>query len=967
MGTTLSHTLRRRTPRPAVVLAFWNMSERPELRRSLIGRADESASLARPVNDACEGRPSLVLIEGPSGIGKTALVEEVLATCADRRPLRVVRVEGVSWESALALGVARQLARACGADLGIPEMARGDAPVLDAAQRLHQLWVEEQHREPLAVIVDDAHWADVESLQAIRSAVRLMSTERVIVLLVAKDDPYGLYEPTPARTLDFLSSCGRNAVHLGPLGPDGLRELAHEASGVTLTLPSARHLCRHTGGNPRHVTDLLRELPRETWHEWHPVLPAPYRLAAAVRHRLAGCGETTRALVEACSVLGDDAPVAEAALLAGIDEPLPAADEARAAGLLTAVVDTGRTALSFPHPLIRAAVLTGIGLARRGELHHRAAEIAEGAGRRLMHSVAATLTADATLADQLDQYAAERATVGEWAAVADVLVTASRLSPGRAKAQERLLRAVDAMIGAGDIPQAAVFSEELESFPAGTLRDVVLAYLAIMRGRPSEAETYLAQAWERCSPDRDPELMAKICQRRVLHALGRWDAPAIVGWARQALEIAAPTDPSAVESEAVLGLGLAAMGRPEEAAAVYEAAAAKIPGGAQPQRFQLGRGWADLALDSPEAARRRLESAVPTGYRMGSTRISLWAQGWLARTQFALGAWAEAIETVDRAAARLAEVRIELVRPLVHWTGAQIHALRGEWDAADLHLKQASSGMLHYEVMLVPACLARAQVSEARADYERVLEALSPVVHLASREGIDEPGFWPWQDVYANALVMTNRVDEADAFLAPYEELAARRGHHSTMARLGLARGRITAARGDIETARNDFETALAHLEQLPLPYDRARVNFAYGQTLRRAGKRRDADTVLKNAKDIYVTLGAQTYVERCDRELQAGGLNTTRSSAALNRLTPQEQAVATLVADGASNRQVAQELFISVKTVQYHLTHIYAKLGVRTRSELAACFRDFLNPDVTADDPGPPTVSRLTADDVGN
>ncbi|MFF7601926.1 helix-turn-helix transcriptional regulator [Streptomyces mirabilis] len=925
------------------------MSGHPEQRRSLIGRADAVAALARPLDAACSGRPSMVLVEGPSGSGKTFLVEQVLQTRADQQPLRVLRGAGVSWESGVALGVAQQLARTSGAELGLRSPAEITSPasspqaVLETAQQLHQLWAagQEADADALVVVIDNAHWADAESLRAIRSAVRRMSTEKVLVVLIARRDPHELYETPPMRTAEFLDGCRDNAVRLAPLEPDEVKALAFEASGITLSLPTARHLCRHTLGNPLHITDLVRELPRETWQDWQPVLPAPALYASAVRHRLTGCGDAARALVEACSVLQDDASVDEAGRLAGLDDPLPAADQATAAGLLTATVDTGRVSLSFPHPLVRAAVLTGIGLTGRGKLHRRAAQITEDRGQQLMHRVAATTTADAELAEELDQFAAERALAGEWSAVADALVRASRLSPARTRRQDRLLRAVDAMIGAGDIPQATLFAAELESFPTGTLRDVVLGYLAIMRGRASEADAYLTQAWARCDPEHRPDLTAKICQRRVLHALGRWDAPHLVAWARRAVDLVAPTDPSAIESEAVVGIGLAAMGHGDEATAMYEAAAARLPAGAQSQRFQLGRGWVDLALDAPEAARREFEDAVPTGYRMGSTRISLWAQGWLARTQFTLGAWQEAIETVDRAAARLAEVRIELVRPIVHWTGAQIHALRGNWEAADHHLNEASADMHHYEVMLVPACLARAQVAEAHGDYERVVEALAPVVNLPSRHGIDEPGFWPWQDIYANALVMTNHVDEADAFLTPHEALAARRGHHSTMARLGYARGRITGARGDIETARKEFEQALAHLEHLPLPYGRARVNFAYGQTLRRAGKRREADTALKNARDSFITLGARTYVERCERELQAGGLNISRSTAPLRRLTPQEQAVARLVAAGASNQQTALELFISTKTVQYHLTHIYSKLGIRSRSELAARFRE--------------------------
>ncbi|MET7701464.1 AAA family ATPase [Streptomyces sp. NPDC005485] len=927
------------------------MDDHPELQRRLIGRVGEIAALTRSVDAACSGTCALVLIEGPAGIGKSTLVEHVLQqqhADTGRTGARVLRVAGVSWETELPLGIAEQLVRALGADPDQPDPAAPHA-VLDTGRLLARQWTARQEREPVIVVIEDAHWADVESLRAIHSAVRRMPDKRVLVVLVARDEPYELYEaktapqgPPPAvlRTREFLDGCAGDAVRPGPLTPQDIRTLARQDHSLALNLPAARHLCRHTRGNPRHLTQLLRELPAETWQEWRPELPAPARYAAAVRHRLSQCSEQARQLVEACAVLGDDAMLAEAVELARVNDALSTADEARAAGLLTATLDPGRAQLAFTHPLIRAAVLTGIDLTRRAALHRRAAEITEDRGRRLTHRVAAITTADETLADELDRYAAERASAGEWSAVADTLVRAGRLSTSRATREDRLLRAVDAMIGAGDVPQATAFAAELESFPATTLRDVVLGYLAIMRGRPAEAEVFLTEAEERCDPASHRDLMAMICQRRVLHALGRWDGRDLVSWARRAIELADPDDPSAIESEAVLGLGLAAMGRPDEALAAYEAAADKLVGGAQPQRFQLGRGWVDLALDAPEAARRGLEAAVPTGYHMGSTRISLWAQGWLARTQFALGAWQDALETVQRAAARLADVRIELVRPMVHWTGAQIHALRGDWEAADHHVGEAGADLHHYEIMLVPSCLARAQVAEARGDYDRVVEALTPVVQLPERRSIDEPGFWPWPDVYANALVMTGRLDEADAFLTPHEERAARRGHRSAMARIGLARGRLVAARGDIDTAREQFEQALQHLEHLPLPYDRARINFVYGQTLRRAGKRREADAVLQNARDAYATLGARTYVERCERELQAGGLHAVRLTAGMAQLTPQEQAVARLVASGATNQQTALELFISVKTVQYHLTHVYSKLGIRSRSELAARFR---------------------------
>ncbi|MFB7090317.1 AAA family ATPase [Streptomyces sp. NPDC056296] len=927
------------------------MTDSPTPRRDLAGRGGEAAALTRALHAADSGHPAMLLVVGEAGIGKTALVGHVVATACAQVSRSVRRVAGVAWESALPFGVAAQLLRT--GDLA-PSRLSGPAPaqaVLDTGRRLHEQWTALQREHTLVVVVEDAHWADVDSLRAMRSAVRRMTDEKILVLLIARKQPEDVpgtsLVPAPVlRTLEFLDALHDDAVRPGPLGPDEVRALARETCGLTLDLPTARRLARHTRGNPRHILALLHELPDRTWHEWCPDLPAPARYTAAVRHWLEECEPTVRLLAEACSVLGAQALLDQAAALADLDDPMPALDVARESGLLVVTVDPGHLRLSFVHPLVRAAVLTGMSLARRATLHRRAAALSGDTGRRLDHRSEAAATVDADLAEELDQYAAGRAAAGEWSTVADVLVRASRLSPQRAAREDRLLRAVDAMIGAGDVPQAAAFAAELESLPPGTLRDVVLGYLAIMRGRPAEAETHLNQAEEQAGTQPRPDLTARICQRRVLHALGRWDGPQLVTWARRAVELADPSDPSVVESKAILGLGLAAMGRPQEAVEAYAAAESELPQGAQPQRFQLGRGWVDLAQDAPEAARRRLETAVPTGYRMGSTRISLWAQGWLARTQFALGAWTEAIETVQHAAARLDDVRIELVRPLIHWTGAQIHALRGDWETAEEHCRQAAAAINHYEVMLVPACLARAQVNEARGDYRGVIEALTPILELPTRASIDEPGFWPWADVYANALVMTGDLEEADTFLAPHEELALRRNHRSTRARLGLARGRLSAARGDIEAARQSFEISLAHLHQLPLPYDRARVNFAYGQSLRRAGKRRDADAVLRNARDAYHALGARTYVDRCDREVKAGGLLAGRAApSAAAQLTPQEQAVAQLVASGATNSQTAAELYISVKTVQYHLTRLYAKLGVRSRTELAAHFRETAPP----------------------
>lgn len=150
-------------------------------------------------------------------------------------------------------------------------------------------------------------------------------------------------------------------------------------------------------------------------------------------------------------------------------------------------------------------------------------------------------------------------------------------------------------------------------------------------------------------------------------------------------------------------------------------------------------------------------------------------------------------------------------------------------------------------------------------------------------------------------------------------------------------RGRIVAATDGIDAARDVFESALRAVEELPLPYERARIGFAYGQVLRRAGKRRDADTVMRSAREVFAILGATVLVRRCDRELKATGVNATRTRDPFSELTERERAVARLVTQGHSNRQAAEELFLPVKTIQYHLTRVYAKLRIRSRTELVA------------------------------
>ncbi|MDI9913964.1 LuxR C-terminal-related transcriptional regulator [Rhodococcus sp. IEGM 1379] len=884
----------------------------------LVGRERELAALGRALSTAQAGSPTLVLIEGDAGSGKSTLVNRFIDMAAHHT---LLHARGLEWESQTPFGVAQQL-------LERPVSIAAPVPVAN---------------EILAssdgltfVVVDDAHHSDVESLQAITSALHRGRDTPLLIILVAEESPRLSMEVSHILELHWAQR-----LHIRPLDASEIVEIAQVRNGIDLGSGAARQLQEFTAGNTLDVVSLLDELPPSQWSHWHRTLPLPRHRAASIAHDLAACSDEARTLVEAAAVLGNNTTLSHLSLLAEVRDIVEALDSAFASGLLTIHEQRGSTEVSFRGPMIAAAVSATLGPARLHQLHLRAADIAWGDGERLFHLAAASTTHDERLASDLVTYAALRAAEGAWSEVADALVTASSLTTDQSKHEDRLLRGVDALTGSGDIPRAMVFAPEIESITRNPLRDAVLGYLSIHRGRPTEAADLLTRAWSSCRADLEPATSALIAQRMVLHSLATLDGTALVEWVDRAVELVGPTDPAAVESEAIKGLGLGATGQVDQALAAYEELSDRIRPGAQAQRFQMGRGWLELALDHPEAARRDLETAVSTEFSSGSARISLWAQAWLARTQFALGAWDEALTTVESAGAELDRFEIEIVRPLIHWSGAQIHALRGNWDLARDHVRRAYAGTHAYEIMYVPSLLARAQFAEAAADYPDVLLALAPLTSSSAQQWLDEPGFWPWVDLYANALVMVGRVDDADAFLRPHERTALKRRHRSATARLGYVRGRIHGARGELDAARQCFDEALLSIVELPLPYDRARINFAYGQTLRRAGKRGDADVVLRAARALYLALGAGTYVERCDRELRAGGLNPSRTDKGITDLTPQERAVVDLVAAGKSNKEAASELFLSVKTIQYHLTRAYAKLGLRSRSELAAFFRE--------------------------
>jgi DNA-binding CsgD family transcriptional regulator/tetratricopeptide (TPR) repeat protein len=882
-----------------------------------VGRRAELSALEQALESARAGRPQIVMVEGEAGIGKTALIERFIAAADEAA---VVRASGDASESELAFGVAEQILLRAGVPIEEP---LGDH-ITVGARILELLGALDDN--PVILFVDDAHWADQPSLRALLFVVRRLVADRVLVVIATRDGAPGL----PEGLTKAAASADGCRLGLQPLDTEDLRALA-EAQGVTLSVRAAQRLEAHAGGNPLYSRALLEELPAEAWHR-HDQLPAPRSFAALVVRRVEACPPEVRRLLEAVAVLGPRCSLATAAGLGGVEEPFEALDLATSAGLLqttSAAVPTP----SFVHPLIGAAVYENTGPARRAQLHAEAAALVEEEASALRHLAAASPGPDDELAARMEQFA-ERTEAGHLLELAaGAMVTAARLSAERGERQDRLLRAVDWMLVAGDAAQARTFAEEIARFEDGPRRSSVLGQLAELEGHDEDAARLLAEAWDRCDPKRDPVLAATVAHRNAYHHLRQLRDGEVVTWGRRALGLA-PTDVLAVGWAGTLALSLWRQGRARESYEVLESAAT----GDEDVDLHLRgmRGWLRFADDDLERGRTDLEAAVTGELRLGALLVTAVFLTELARLQYVVGDWADAVVSAEQALALAADAE-HPHSAFVWWAAIAVPAARGDWPTADEYARRAAAEPPGARDRTVAVGMALALHAAARGDHQSVLTALDPVAAMRPNPAIDEPGCWPWQDLYGEALVALGRAPEADAFLAAHETLARERGRPSAIAKLARVRGRIEAALGRREQAASAFATALEHIEPLTLPYEAAMIHFAHGQFLRRNGQRRAAAKELTRAREALEALEARPALERCDRELVACGLTPVKRSAAERPdLTPQEEAVARLVVTGRTNREVAGELLLSVKTVEVHLTHIYAKLGISSRTQLA-------------------------------
>jgi ATP/maltotriose-dependent transcriptional regulator MalT len=348
-----------------------------------------------------------------------------------------------------------------------------------------------------------------------------------------------------------------------------------------------------------------------------------------------------------------------------------------------------------------------------------------------------------------------------------------------------------------------------------------------------------------------------------------------------------------------------------------------------------------LWSDDLTSAMGDLGSCADRYQRVGPPHKSIEVQSMLTEANYRIGHWDFAERHGEEAVAVGRDLGIHQLTALALATSVGAVAGRGRWADAEAMVAEAKELLAlrgSYQVLGL-VWLATARLAAAHGDPQGVVDAFSTMAALGSGMAeVDEQGTLPWRLLYGAAHASLGHSDEAEEQarqLAKFSERGVGRSASPAAARLN---GLVAGARGDVDTATRELTQAAAAFGEIAMPFEQAHADFDHGVVLRRAGRRRDAAERLEVARAIFARLEAEPYVQRCDAEIASCGLRGTRlGNIGVSDLTPAESAVAVLVAEGKSNREVAAELVVGVRTVEYHLRNIYSKLGISSRTQLAA------------------------------
>lgn len=888
-----------------------------------VGRPAELEVLRTRAAEAAAGEPQLIFVEGGPGIGKTSLTATFGATL---RGWRWLTVAGYQDEKKLPLELLSRLIDASGhGSTGRRQVApSGDDPFV-AGAALVQILGDLEQDGPVAVVVDDAPWSDPQSLRALIFALRRLQTERILIVLTMRtQDISGL----PPALLHY----GQNHatfIRLAGLDSADICELFRLQGLGTLSSRAATRLREHTAGNPLHLRALFQELPLEELRRTRGPLPAPSSVAGLVLAALAECRQSTRRLLMSAAVLGPRCALAEAAAVSEVPEPLDRLEEATGTGLVEAVDEGDGWLVAFRHPLFRSAIYDDLGPATRRRLHARAATVQQ--DRALTHRAAAAGDqADPELVLELVADARRQEATGRQSTSADLLMAAARLCPPGASRDGIFLDAIDRLLRAGELAEAAAFADRLATLPTTAQLSLVRARWAAMEGRHNDVDDLARSVWSTGDDAQRSSAAALLAQLSIL----RDDNDGAAQWAERALRAGTLSAQVTDEAQATRAMALALSGQVVAGLDTLDDAAVDASA-----ELRATRGILRMISGDNAGALRDLQICLPgqPGWNTGPRVVSGLAV--LADVEFRIGAWDDARRHADQAISLVTDTDQSWLLAFVHAMAVFVPAAQGAWEEAERHCAAALAAAAGLPDRSSTATAANSAVylAACRGDPAAVVTAAEPLVR-AGQGASREPGVMGWAGHYMSALVALGRFDEAETALAEFDAVARQLRRPSAAAVIARVRGELALARRDHRQARDAFERAVTIGAGSATVLDQALAQTLYGGLLRRSGERRAAADLLRVARDSLIRLGAIPLLDRCNGELVRCGLAVDRPTARpTSLLTPQERAVARLVCAGHTNRQVAAELVISVKTVGYHLGNTYAKLGVNTRTQLAA------------------------------
>ena len=916
---------------------------------AVVGRERELDSLDRFL-DAMAEHPAGLHLEGEAGIGKTTLWKRVVAG-ARARSYHVLLSRPVDSETQLAFAALGDLLEDVPTEAmsGLPEPQRralevallrreaeGPAP-LSRAVALGLLGVVRSLAEsgPVLLAVDDVQWLDRPSASALEFVARRLR-EGPIGLLVARRLDAG---NVPALTELVLPDARFERLAVGPLDLNTLDRLLRDRADVQLNRPKLVELHAASGGNPFFALEIVRsvvqlELP---WTPGAP-LPVPDNLRALVAERLSGLSSPARDVALVVAVLRR-ATVDLLRAASGISDTDAALDEGVDAGVLE--VDGDR--VGFTHPLLASVLYAGTTGAERRKLHARLATVLDDPEERAGHLALSAAGPDAQLAAELDEAAGRARSRGAPDAAATLWEQARRFTPSNCagEARQRGIEAAECHFEAGETERARTLLEEVVAeAPPGRERAQALTRLAWARTL-GEGFHVSAELFEAALAEVGDDLRLQIETERGLAWCAHQSGNVAVGEARarHALELAEQLGEHGVLASALADMAFheTVRGRGIAFSTIERALSLESELGWRPT---LGRpGWTHALLlewaGELNDSRAALETLRRSALADGDEHSMSYIVHHLARVECMAGNWEQAARYAEECHETMAQTGQEEERPYVLAIGALVSAHRGLVETArsatDEGLPLALRvGVLpaYFELLAVRGFLELSLGNAAEAH-----RFLGPLPQAVRKSGFGEPALFRFHGDAIETLLVLGRTEEATTLLAELEEQGTALQRVWALAVASRCRALLSAASGEIEQADTELEHALELHDRLGEPFERARTLLVRGTIQRRARKKRAARESLQAALAVFDSLGARLWSDKARAELarisgRAPGPGT---------LTPTEERVAALVAAGHTYREVADELFISPKTVQWNLSKIYRKLGIRSRGELAA------------------------------